>query len=218
LLGAEYLILPETQEPAFAERMETAETKGWPEDAALWRMQRTLPRAWVVHRVETLPSLHHPLRVVDVHERTKGVLFPNDVARDFSRSAVVETDAPLPVWAESVASDATAGATEPCQITHYDPQRVVIEAELTSPGLLVLSDAWFPGWKAQVASGTESREAAIYRANRVCRGVWLPAGSHTVEFRYQPESFRRGAMVSAASWAIFGIVGLIAFFTRRRAR
>jgi hypothetical protein len=180
-------------------------------------MQRTLPRAWIVHDVQVLPPLQQPLRIEAVNERTKAVLFPGDKARDFRTTAVVETDEPMAEWENTVVpASGILIADEPCRITHYDPQRVVIETELTRPGLLVLSDAWFPGWKAVVTSSGQSNEAPIYRTNRVFRGVWLPAGKQTVEFRFQPQSFFRGAAISLVSGAALAALMLVWFVRRQR--
>jgi hypothetical protein len=182
-------------------------------------MNRTLPRAWIVHEVETLPPLPFPLRVEEVDARTRDVLYPGNKPRDFSRQAVVETSDPLPT--EFVAT--TPGSPESCQITTYEPTRVVIEATLAQPGLVVLSDAWFPGWQATVrtsgATGTETTtHMPILRTNRVFRGVWLPAGKHTLELRYRPASYVRGAAISSMSWAGLVMLWLASFSQRRSGR
>jgi hypothetical protein len=201
LLGTEFLVLPEAHQPEFAERIaddkSDQDSTEWPESATLWQLQRTLPRAWIVHGVEVLPLLSSPPRTEQIDERTKAVLFPGDQARNFSRSAVIETDEPLAEW--NHAELATA-SDERCQITRYDPHRVTVEAELAQPGLLVLSDAWYPGWIATATHDGQSSELPIYRTNRVLRGVWLPAGKQNVEFRFQSQSFLRGAWISGLSW------------------
>jgi hypothetical protein len=179
-------------------------------------MNRTLPRAWIVHEVETLPPLPFPLRVEEVDARTRQVLYPGNKPRDFSRQAVVESRAPLPALP---AGRAQIGDSESCQITTYEPTRVVIEATLTQPGLVVLSDAWFPGWQATVRTGEKTTTTAtIHHTNRVLRGVWLPAGQHSIEMRYRPASFARGAAISGAGWTSIAILGVILLTQRRRGR
>jgi hypothetical protein len=211
LLGTEFLVLPDRQTPDFADLVPAA-GEHWPASAALRKMTRTLPRAWIVHEVHSLPPLPRPLRIEAVDQRTKEVLFPGNKARNFLRTAVVETEQPLLEWSQDQtekSSPASEGPAESCKITHYDPQRVVVTAQLARPGLLVLSDAWFPGWRAVVTTGGSSREAPIYRTNRVLRGVWLPAGTSEIEFRYQPASFVRGAIISGCSWFLLAIGWLI---------
>ncbi len=63
--------------------------------------------------------------------------------------------------------------------------------------MLVLTDMWYPGWRAYV----DGVEQPIYRVYHAFRGVSVPAGSHTVEFVYQPGMIAWGAGVSLASLA-----------------
>jgi hypothetical protein len=189
-------------------------TLNMPEDAALWRMDRTLPRAWIVHAedVTAFPSLKWPLRSQRVSERTEAVLFPGARARDFLHSAAVETDTVLKFAARSLDTQ------ESCEITHYDPQRVVVEANLAAPALVILSDAWFPGWRAFVTSAGQQQEALIHRTDRVFRGVWLSEGKQTIEFRYESRSFYRGAWISGISWIFLAALALIVSGRGRRPR
>ena len=89
-----------------------------------------------------------------------------------------------------------AGVQSPApKIIRHSPNRVAIEAELQEPGLLVLADAYDPGWEAFL----DGKETEIHRTNYVMRGVLVPAGRHAVEFRYEPFSFKLGAIISLAS-------------------
>jgi len=74
----------------------------------------------------------------------------------------------------------------------------------------VLTDAYYPGWRALV----DGLETPIYRADLLFRAVYLPAGQHRVEFIYDPLSFKLGAAISLA--ALLGLVGGTAWWSRRR--
>jgi len=87
---------------------------------------------------------------------------------------------------------------EDALLTRYEPERVDIRARLCAPGLLVLLDAWYPGWVALV----DGTVAPILRVNYYFRGVMLPAGEHTVQYVYQPRSLAWGAGVTAVSGII----------------
>lgn len=218
LLGTEYLVLPESSQPRFASPLEAGgRSAAWPEDTKVWRLGRTLPRAWIVHEIETLPPLPFPLRIESVDARTRQVLYPGGKPRDFSRQAIVETHESVADWRAELSP---ASGTESCRISTYEPARIVIEATLTRPGLVVLSDAWFPGWEAtvQTRGASATQPATIHRTNRVLRGVLLPSGRHTVEMRYRPKSFTRGAAISGASWGLLAILGLLLSTQRRRGR
>jgi uncharacterized membrane protein YfhO len=72
---------------------------------------------------------------------------------------------------------------------------VVIDTRTDAPGYLVLTDTWFPGWQATV----DGAEQPIRRANHALRAVAVPAGRHTVEFRYAPASVRLGLGISLSA-------------------
>jgi uncharacterized membrane protein YfhO len=94
----------------------------------------------------------------------------------------------------------------------YAPERVTVEATARRRGLLVLSDLYYPGWKAEV----DGREVEIERVNYLMRGVPLAAGNHRVEFRYEPTSWRMGWALSLAG--LGALAGLVVAGLRRRRR
>ncbi len=91
------------------------------------------------------------------------------------------------------------------KIKEHSLNKVLIEADLYAPGLLVLSDACYPGWKAFV----DGKETRIYRTNYVMRGVFLPKGRHSVEFKYEPFSFKVGGLLSLTTFVL--ILGYFAW-------
>ncbi|UCC45004.1 MAG: YfhO family protein, partial [Candidatus Zixiibacteriota bacterium] len=66
------------------------------------------------------------------------------------------------------------------KISHYSPDSVVVEVETSTNQLLVLSDAYYPAWRAIV----DGHEKEILRAYGAFRAVEVPAGSREVVFRY----------------------------------
>lgn len=93
------------------------------------------------------------------------------------------------------------------RILNYGGNGVTVAAEMPWPGWLVLTDSYFPGWQAFITtSGENESEVPIYRANLNFRAVPLPAGSHTLTFRYSPLSLRLGFYTSflAAMLVILG--------------
>ena len=78
---------------------------------------------------------------------------------------------------------------------HHGLNKVIVRADPIAPGLLILGDAFYPGWKAFV----DGKASPIYRVNYVMRGVFLPPGHHEAEFRYDPVSFKLGMSISLTS-------------------
>jgi hypothetical protein len=91
------------------------------------------------------------------------------------------------------------------EIVSYTPEKVTIKTDSESPKLLFLSDAFDAGWYASV----DGKESYVYRADYDFRAVEVPAGNHTVEFRYHPDEFRWGIMLS-----IIGVAGLLYMLKR----
>jgi len=74
-----------------------------------------------------------------------------------------------------------------------------------APGYLVLTDTFYPGWRAYV----DGVETPIYQANYLFRAVPLNAGDHEVRFVYRPKSFAVGAALSLTFLLTVVSAGLI---------
>jgi len=64
---------------------------------------------------------------------------------------------------------------------------------MAGKGMLVVADAWFPGWTATV----DGSPAAILQASGKVRGVVVDSGVHKVVMRYRPKNLYVGAMLTA---------------------
>jgi len=93
----------------------------------------------------------------------------------------------------------------------YENNRVLINVQLSEPGVLVLTDAFYPGWKVFV----RGKEQKILRANYLFRGVALPAGNHEVEFVYDPGSFKIGLLISLLTATLLIAIPCVAWIFRR---
>jgi hypothetical protein len=106
-------------------------------------------------------------------------------------------------------ADAPRGA--PARIVVDDERTVQIEASLSRPGLVVLADAYYPGWRVTV----DGVRATIFPTNHLFRGVPVSAGPHRVRFEYRPTSVGAGAIASALGWLGIALVAIRARRTRR---
>jgi hypothetical protein len=73
-----------------------------------------------------------------------------------------------------------------------NPNQLVAEFEAGEGGWLVVSDVWYPGWRAWV----DGVETQILHANYLFRAVELTPGNHQVVFAYRPLSFYAGVVIS----------------------
>ena len=138
----------------------------------LFENNEVLPRAFVVY--ETVVD-SDPLRLRTI---------------DVARQALVERPIPELVG--------FTGEPVAATIVSDSALRVEIQATTSQPGLLVLSDSYFPGWTATV----DGSPREIHRVDIALRGVLLPSGEHTIVFEYQPRWFQVGVVVSLLGWLV----------------
>jgi hypothetical protein len=96
------------------------------------------------------------------------------------------------------------------RVTRYEPDRIVVEAQLSDDGVLVLGEIWYPGWRAMV----DGERQPVEPVAEFLRGVPLTPGDHRVVLIYDPASVRWGGRISLAGWLALGLGGLILLFRR----
>lgn len=127
-------------------------------------------------------------------------------SKDFDPGAVVLVEDKL---LERVGnSDPNANAL----IQTNKPEDIVIQTNSATDSFLVLNDSFYPGWRASV----DGKPTTIYRANGLVRMVPVPAGTHTVEFVYEPMSVKIGALVSVVSLLLIGGVLVLDLYRDRK--
>ncbi|HEY6170503.1 MAG TPA: hypothetical protein VI454_20890, partial [Verrucomicrobiae bacterium] len=80
--------------------------------------------------------------------------------------------------------DAHARNAGTVEFSSYAPRKIILKARAESPAVLLLNDKFDPGWKVWV----DGQAQTVLRCNFIMRGVALPTGAHTVEFRFEPKS------------------------------
>jgi uncharacterized membrane protein YfhO len=85
----------------------------------------------------------------------------------------------------------------------------------TTDQFAVFSEVYYDrGWKAFI----DGKEAPIVKTNYVLRGLYVPAGSHKIEFRFEPQSYIMGSRITSISQIILVAVFLIALYMEFRRR
>ncbi len=120
-----------------------------------------------------------------------------------SGAVLVECAAPLPV------EDASGTGT--VQVTRESPEHFAVEVEAPAPSVLVINDAYQPGWTATL----DGAPVSILAANVAVRAVPVPAGRHTVVMRYRTPGLVPGLCLGALT---LGALGAAMAVSRRRAR
>ena len=193
LLNVRYMIVPTSVEADQGELLELKDahpTVYGDDRVEVLENRDALPRAWIVHsaieasRSETLKQL-------------------GSGAVDPRRTALLERTPPDLDSPEDPSADRAA-------VTEYEADRISLNTETGARGLLVLSEAYYPAWKAYV----DGEPVPLYVADHVLRAVPVPAGEHTVELRYESWSLRIGVAISLGF--CLALVVLVAAGARRR--
>ncbi len=113
------------------------------------------------------------------------------------------------VLVEEEVGPLSAGQTS---IVKYECDQIELQcSQPDGPGLVVVSDSWFPGWEARL----DSQPVPILRANYALRAIQIPTGKHTVQMLYRPRSLYYGAILTGCG-LVYLLVELILFLRERR--
>ena len=162
----------------------------------LYRNPDALPLAWVVPRGRTV-SRDDAAAIL-----RSGQIDPREVVLLHG-----------PLMNEGLTEGRRVGAVERI---HSDPGRMQLRVELSGPAYLVLSQAWFPGWRAWIidAAGGRTEELPIHPAFGALQAIPMSeTGTLDLELCYAPDSHRLGLMLT-----VFGAVatGIMLAGPRRR--
>ncbi len=120
---------------------------------------------------------------------------------DVKRAALFDTSAKVRATTGVQALPAPLSVTT--KVSHYEPGKVRIDLSAPAPdgASLVVSENYYPGWKATV----DGKPAPIGRADYTFIGVELPAGARTVALDFTSPTYERGKVIT---WIAI-VVGLL---------
>jgi hypothetical protein len=158
--------------------------------AAVYRNLNALPRAWLAGSTEVVSD---------------SVVVERLLSEDFDPRSTVLLPESLPsgVDVETDPQGSVAWADR-------EVDRFTLNVTTDRPALLVITDNYYPAWKAEI----DGEEAPILRANYTFRAVPVPAGTHEVRFYYDSGRLDNSAYASAAILMLLG--GIAATGLRRR--
>ncbi|MBC7224032.1 MAG: YfhO family protein, partial [Anaerolineae bacterium] len=181
LLNVKYVVAPRGA-PMDAAKFQVA-FDGDP-DLVVYRNEGFLPRAFLVNRAISADGekawdlIHRP-------------------GFEPTQQVVVEGGPPL---------EGRGPAAGRAKVVAYQPNRMEVQVETLEPAYLVLSEVFYPGWRATV----DGAPAPVYRANAIFRAVPVPAGEHRVVLVFSPVSWRAGVGGTLGTWAALGALGVAA--------
>jgi hypothetical protein len=157
---------------------------------------RAMPRAWLVPRIISL----QPDQILNA---TQTSTLPDGSAFSPQDMALVEEPLTLQSNPTSFSGQAI--------VARETATSIDLTTNANAPSFLVLSDIYYPGWKATV----DGQLAQIFQTDYVLRGIELPSGGrHTIHFYFCPTSFYLGLTITL--FTILFLIGLVIFLLRRQ--
>lgn len=89
-------------------------------------------------------------------------------------------------------------------LVHAGDRDVQLTVRTAAPAVLVLADTAYPGWHATL----DGADVPILTADYLFRAVHVPAGDHTIQFTYDPVTFKIGVAISLATLLLIAVLAL----------
>lgn len=91
----------------------------------------------------------------------------------------------------------------------YKPNELIYTSKSAGERLAVFSEVYFPnGWKVWI----DEQPADHFRVNYILRAMNIPAGNHTIKFRFDPDDYTKGNTLGDVSSGIITILLFVALF------
>ncbi|HET6260911.1 MAG TPA: hypothetical protein VFG99_01575, partial [Chloroflexia bacterium] len=127
-----------------------------------------------------------------------------DTARTYSAVAEAAPDKLADIKAEPGVSPGNV------EVLEYTPGHILLRVNAARPALLVVSESWYPGWRATL----DRQPVEVFRTNYLSQGVVVPQGEHVIQMDYHSDSFNLGAMLSVVG--VIGTLGMGVWARRSR--
>ena len=135
--------------------------------------------AWFVSKVKIFNTADEEMKALDSLKTKEEATFvkPKLVKKAYNFSAGKDSTATI-------------------QMVSYKPNHLKYVSTNSQAGFGVFSEIYYPkGWIATI----DGKESEIYNVNYVLRGLQIPAGKHTIEFKFEPQVVKTGSMISLVS-------------------
>jgi len=139
--------------------------------------------AWFVEKIKLVNSADEEMKALDSLD-TKNIVVINSQVNDLKGS---------------ISKDSLSTI----ELKSYKPNYLKYTSNNTNSGFSVFSEMYYKnGWKAFI----DGKETEIYNVNYVLRGLQIPAGKHTIEFKFEPEVVKTGSTI-----ALLCSIGMLLF-------
>jgi uncharacterized membrane protein YfhO len=154
--------------------------------------------AWFVSEIKTVNSADEEMKALDkIDSKNVAIRLKEEDEKSFELK--------LPFIVDSLST---------IKVDIYKPNYIKYTSNNKKYGFAVFSENYYKnGWKATI----DGKESPIFRVNYVLRGLQIPAGNHTIEFKFEPQVVKTGSIISLISFIIMiGLTGFFVYFKRNK--
>lgn len=139
--------------------------------------------AWFVNSITQVATADEEMKAItEFDEKNEAILNKNEV--------------PEELFSTTFLKDSTATIN----LISYQPNELRYDSNAATDQLAVFSEMYYPqGWNVYV----DGQEASHFRANYALRAMKVPAGNHTIVFKFEPAVVQRGSIITLSSTLVF---------------
>lgn len=180
MLNVEYIIIPAfvpSDRPDLLGLLRQHPTVYEDRDVQVLENTDSLPHAWIVHEAQEAESGEKALEMI-----ASGEINPRT-------TVLVEGSVPS-------LSEPSSPRQDSVEMLSYEPEHIKVRTNTSAQSMLVLSELAYPGWNAYV----DNEPVETHMANGGLRAVQIPAGEHTVEYRFESRTLQLGTIASGVGY------------------
>lgn len=151
---------------------------------------------WFVNEINVVSSANEEIKALDSLKTKQIAVLRDNNSYGFKDSTIYEVD-----------------STATIKLTEYALNYLKYESSTASKQFAVFSEIYYgDGWNAYVNGELQPHS----QVNYVLRGMEIPAGNHTIEFKFEPSVITSGVTISLLSYGLLLIIPLGWFFVKRK--
>ena len=152
--------------------------------------------AWFIKELKRVASANEEIKALDSLDNKNKAVYNAEVYKNLKTQYNVDSLATI-------------------TLVKHKPNYLKYQTNNTNKGFAVFSEIYYPhGWKTYI----DGKETMHMRVNYTLRGMEIPAGTHTIEFKFDPDVVKTGSRIALASSVLFGLLllgGLLLEFKKK---
>ena len=154
--------------------------------------------AWFVQKVKFVNSPDQEMKALDSLDSKKFVVVNQSEFGPFFKGDITSFN---------VDSKATI------QLLSYQPNHLKYVSNNSNPGVAVFSEMYYAdGWNATI----DGKSASHFRADYALRAMKIPAGKHSIEFKFEPQVVKTGSTIALISFILMILLLGVAIYMEQK--